>query len=120
MVVHVIAHQPKEMGFVQSDYMVQDLAAATPYPTLRNAILPWGLHTRPLGFQSRRVQKRDDAVVELRISVQNHVAVWTGFWKSLTQLLHDPLGIRMSSDVEVEDLAASVLNHEEAVEQLER
>ena len=91
MVVYVIADQAAKMGFIQSDYMVQDLAAATTYPTLRNAILPGRSHTRLLSFQFRRVQERDDAVIELLISIQNHVTVGTGFWKRLTQLLHDPL-----------------------------
>jgi hypothetical protein len=45
--------------------------------------------------------------------------VWAEVREGLTQLLHDPLRGRMSSDVEVEHLAAAALDREEAVQQLE-
>ena len=83
VVVHVIADQPAEMLFVQRDDMVKDLASATSHPALRNAILPGRLDARPLGFQTRRRQKSDDLIVELRVSIQDDVTVWASFWKAV-------------------------------------
>ena len=100
--------------------MVKDFAAATSYPALRYAILPGRLDARWLGFQTCCLQERDDFIVKLRVPIENRKTVWAGFWKALTQLLYYPLRSRMWSDVEVQDLAASVLDHEEAVQQLER
>ena len=68
------------------------------------------------GFQTRRRQKGDDLIVELRVSIQDDVTVWASFWKGLAQLLDDPLRRRVSCDVAVQDLAASVLDDEKAVE----
>ena len=43
-----------------------------------------------------------------------------GLRKGLAQLLHDPLRTRMSSNVEMENPAAPMLDDKEAVQQLER
>jgi len=51
MVVRVIADQPAEMLFVQSDDMVKDLAPATSHPSFSDPILPGRLDTRSLGFK---------------------------------------------------------------------
>ena len=108
------------MSFVQRDDMVQDLSATTSNPSFRDSILPGRLDARPLRFQTRRLQKRDDRGIEFRIAIQDHVTVWASFREGLAQLLDDPLRTRMSSNVEVQDPAAPVLDDKEAVQQLER
>jgi hypothetical protein len=40
--------------------------------------------------------------------------------KRFTQLLHHPLGGRMTSDVEMQDPAPAMLNYEKAIQELER
>src|ERR1700735_505279 len=62
--VHVIAHQPPQMGFVQRDDMVEDLAAAASDPALCDSLLPRCLHTRALRLQAGGFQKGDHIVVE--------------------------------------------------------
>ena len=89
------------MSFVQRDDMVQDLPAAASDPAFRGPILPRRLNARPLRFQSGRLQKRDNVGIELRVAVQNHVAVWASFRKGLAQLLYDPIRTRMSSNIAV-------------------
>src|SRR6516225_2637422 len=84
------------------------------------AILPGRLDARPLWCQSRRLQKQDDLIVELRVSIQNHVTVRGGLRKCFAQLLDDPGGRRVTSHVAVQDLPAPVLDDEETVEQPER
>jgi hypothetical protein len=100
--------------------MVKDFAAATSCPAFRNAILPRRLDARPLGFQTCCLQKHGDISVEFRVAIQNHVPIGASFWKGFAELLHDPLGSRMSGNVDVEDLATPVLDDEKAVEQLKR
>ena len=108
------------MSFVQRDDMVQDLFPATSNPSFRSSILPGRLDACPLRFQTRRLQKRNDRGIKCRIAVQDHVTVWASFRKGLAQLLHDPLRTRISSNVEMENSAAPMLDDKEAVQQLER
>ena len=76
MVIHVITNHAAEMLFVQCDDVVQGPAPATPHPSLRDAILPGRLDARPFGFQPCRLQERDDLMVELGVSIRDHVAIW--------------------------------------------
>jgi hypothetical protein len=119
VVAHVIADQAAKMPLVQRDDMVKDLSATTADPPLRSAVLPWCLNARPFGVQARRLQERDHPGVELRIAIEDDVPVRGSLWKRFAQLLDNPLRGRVSSDVAVQDLASSVFDHEEAVQQLE-
>ena len=101
VVAYVIPHEPEQMPFVQRDDMVQDLTAATSHPAFRGSILPGRLNARPLRFQTRRLQKRDDISIEFRIAVEDCITVRTSFRKGLAQLLDDPIRTRMSSHVAV-------------------
>ena len=67
------------MSFVQCDDMVKNLSATTSNPPFRGSILPGRLDARPLRFQVRRLQKRDDTGIELRIVFQDHITVWANF-----------------------------------------
>jgi hypothetical protein len=55
-------------------------------------------------------------MVELRVPIQNHVAVRARFGKGLAELLDHPLRSRMAGHIAVKDLPASVGDYEEAVE----
>ena len=57
--------------------------------------------------------------IELRIAIQDDVAVPTCFGEGFTQLLDYPLRIWMSGHVEVQNLPSIVLDNEEAIEELE-
>ncbi len=105
--------------FVQCDDVVQDFPPATSDPALRYSILPGRANARPLGLQTSRLQERNDLMVELRVPIQNHVAVRPRFGKGLAELLDHPLRSRMAGHIAVKDLPASVGDYEEAVEQLE-
>jgi hypothetical protein len=81
--------------------------------------LPGRLDTRSLGVQPGRLQERDDLAVEDGIAIQDDVAMRTYVRKGLAQLLHDPLSRRVPGSVEVQDVAASVRDDEEAVQNAE-
>ena len=98
---HVITHETEHMSFIQRDDLIQDLSATTSNPSLRGSILPGGLEARPLRFQTRRLQKRNDGGIEFRIAVQDQITVWANLRESLAQLLDDPLRTRMSRHVEM-------------------
>src|SRR6185503_19791488 len=103
------------MSLVQRDDMVENLAAAGSHPALRDPILPRGLNTRALRLQTGHVQKGDHIGIEFRVVVQDGITIRNNLGKRLTQLLHDPLGGRMTSDVELQDSAALMLEQEETI-----
>ena len=75
VIVHVVMDQPAEMFFIQRDDMVEDLAAATSHPAFGDTVLPGCLRTRLLGRQTRRIQERDKIRIELRVAIQDEIAV---------------------------------------------
>src|SRR4030095_2999488 len=101
------------MLLVQCDDVVQDFPAATSNPALRYSILPGRADARPFGLQTCRLQERDDLMVELRVPIQNHIAVWASFGKGLAELLDHPLRSRMWGHIAVKDLSAFVGDYEE-------
>ena len=103
------------MWFVQCDDVVQDFPPATSDPALRYSILRGRANARPLGLQTSRLQERNDLMVELRVPIQNHVAVRASFGKGLAELLDHPLRSRMAGHIAVKDFPASVGDYEEAV-----
>ena len=68
--------------------------------------------SKPVAFK-----KAITSPFEFRIVVQDDITIRTSLGKRLTQLLHDPLGGRLTSDVEVQDFTALMLDHEEAIEE---
>ena len=108
------------MLFVQRDDMIEDLAPATTDPAFRYSVRPWRLHARLLGLQTRRLQEGHHPGVELRVTIEDRVAIRAGLWERLAQLLDDPRRRRVTGDVEMQDLPSPMLDDEEAVQQLER
>ena len=107
------------MLFIQRDDVVEDLAATTTHPAFRHPVLPGRPDAGAFGLQARRLQESDDVGVKLRIAIQDGVPIGAGVGERLAQLLDDPGGRGMASDIEVYDSAAPMFDHEEAVEQLE-
>ena len=107
------------MLFVHRNDVVEELPTATPNPAFRDPILPGCLDTRSLGREAGRFQHGDYIRVEFRVAIQDHIAISTCVEKRLTQLLHDPIRSWLTRNVEVQDPAAPVLNHEETIQNLE-
>jgi len=118
IIADVIANQAAKMLLIQRDDVVEDVSATTPNPSLRNSVLPRRLHASSLGLQTGLLQELEYLSIEFRVAVENDVAIRGGAGKRLAQLLQDPLRSRLSSNVEVQNPPAPVLDNEEAVEQL--
>ena len=115
----IFSQQPAQVTFIQRDDMVEDFPAGTSDPAFSDSILPGSLYARLLWLQTRGLQKRDDFGVELRIVIQNGVTIRLLAGESLPKLLDHPIRSGVSGDVAVQNLAALVLNDEEAIQQLE-
>src|SRR5262245_53104916 len=108
------------MFFVERDHMIEDFAATRSHPSFGNSVLPRCLHARLLGLQTRRLQKADHIGVVSRIAIEDGVTIRTSLGEGFTQLLHHPLGCRVSRHIEVQDRPASMLDDEETMQQSER
>ena len=116
VVVHVIANEPPQVLFVQRDDMVENLAAAASDPAFRSPVLPRCLNTRALRSEARRLQEGNHIRIEFRVVVEDGITIRTSLGKRFTQLLHHPLGSRMTSDVEVQNPTSTMLDYEEAIQ----
>ena len=108
------------MFLVQRDHVIRHLPATVSNPALRDSVLPGTADACAKGFNAARLQELDDIAAESGIPVQYNVLLWAGQRKRLSQLLYDPLARRMCRDAEVQNAAAAVLNHEQAIEYAER
>lgn len=71
------------------------------------------------GVSTRCLQERHHVEVELSVVIEDPITVRPRVGKRFPQLLQYPVR-RMCGDVEVQYLAATVLDHEKAVEELKR
>ena len=117
MVAHVIAKEPE--SFIQRDHMVQDLPPAASDPAFGDTVLPGCLRTGWLRAETRSLQELHDGAVEFRIAIEDGVTIRAGFRKCLAQLLHDPVGSRVTRDIEVQNPAPAMGDNEKAIEDLE-
>ena len=107
------------MAFIQRDDMVEDLPAGTSDPAFGDSILPGSLYARPFRLQARGLQERDHFGIELRIVIQNGVTIRLLSGECLPKLLDHPISGWVGSDIAVQNLPTLMINHEEAIQQLE-
>ena len=113
---NVIPNQTAQMCFLENDPMVKQLPPPASDPALRNPILPRTLEACSFGFDSARYQKIFYVIAEFLVSIKYHIPVGIGFWECLPQLLHYPGTGRMLCHVEMKDLASSMFEDQEAVQ----
>ncbi len=118
IVVHVIANEPSEMLFVQRDDMVESLSAAASTQRSRSPVLPRRLQACALRLQASSLQKGNHIGSEFRFVVEDGMTM-TSLGKRFPQLLHQPISGRMTSDVEMQNPARTMLDYQEAIQELE-
>jgi hypothetical protein len=99
--------------------MVEDFPADTSDPSFGDSILPGSLYARPFRLQARGLQERNHFSIELRIVIQNDVTIRLLSRECLPKLLDYPICSWVSGDVTVQNLATLMINHEEAIQQME-
>lgn len=68
------------------------------------------------GFETGRLEKGDDFGIAFCVAIEDDVTVGARLGKRSAQLLDDPLRIRVSGNIAMQNLAAFVLNDDETVE----
>jgi hypothetical protein len=119
MEVCVIANHTPQMWFIDGDDVVEDLAATAPNPAFCGPVLPWRLKARAFWPEAGCLQEGDHIGIEFRVVIQDDIPIGTGIGKCFTQLLQDLIRVRMAGDVEMQNPAPAVLDHEEAIQDME-
>jgi hypothetical protein len=78
------------MKVIEDNHVVEKLSSAASDPSFRNSILPGTSKTDPLGLDATGYQQISHILAELRISIQNRIAVRTRIRECFPQLLHYP------------------------------
>ena len=112
----IVFDETAQVSLVEDEYVIQKISATASNPAFRDSILPGTSETDPLGFDATGYQQIRHILVELRISIQNRIAVGTRFQESFPQLLNYPRIRRMFRDIEMEDFASTVFDDEEAIQ----
>ena len=66
------------------------------------------------------IQESNHISIEFGVAVEDDIVIRTPLRESFPQLQHNSLGGRMSGDVKVQHATATVLDDQEAVQQLKR
>jgi hypothetical protein len=119
VVANIIREQPLQMPLVQHDDMIEQIAPATLDPSLRDTILPWTFERGPHSPDAQGSHCRKNFCSIPAIAVEDQKPGSRFKRKRFPQLLSDPLARRMLGDIEVENLATIVADHEETVEHAE-
>lgn len=107
------------MTHVDDDHVVEEISAAVANPTLCDAVLPRAPEAASLGLDPEAFHCGDHFFIETCTAIEDQIGGSRIEGESLTQLLNDPGGGRMSGHIAVKDLAPVMRNHEEAVQDAE-
>jgi hypothetical protein len=119
VVANVVSKESLQMAFIESDDVVEPIAAAASHPALGNRVLPGtldrGLHASNL--PSAKGSGNLQSILLIVVEEQEPGRGLVG--KCFAQLLDDPTAGRIRGDVEVQDATTVMANDEKAVEQVE-
>ena len=115
----ILIHKTFQMAFIENDHMVEQVSAATPYPALRDTILPRTSEAGPFGLDAEALYRIDDFFIKLCATVKDQITGRGVVRECLAQLLDDPGAGRVFGHIAVQDAPPIMGNDEETVENAE-
>src|SRR4030095_1700095 len=107
----IIPDQTAQMNVIE-DQVIEKLSATASAPAFRDSILPRACRAYVHAFYAVCPQHIGNLLAKLGITIQDRVAVRTGFRKGFSQLLHYPGAGWVFRNVEMENLASIVHGEE--------
>lgn len=107
LLANIVPNQPTQVLFVQRNHMVQQLPAAASDPSFRHPVLPGRFSACALGLCANGAQHAQHLGLELYVAIQDHVSVWSRIREGFAQLLDDPVRVRVSGHVEMQNPATA-------------
>src|SRR5260370_9288910 len=119
VVANILSEETFQVAFVNCDDVIQEITAATPYPTLCDSILPRTLERGADRTHAQGSNRCRDCQSILGIMIKDDEPRSGSKWKCFSQLLDDPQACRMLGDIEVQDAPTIVTDDEKAIERAE-
>ncbi len=119
IVIDVFATKSTQVPFIERNDVIQHLAATASHPSFRHSVLPRTPHARAEWLDTAVSKELPDVLIEFRIPVEHDKTLRRGQGESFPKLLDDPFTGRMRGGIEVQDATATMLDHEEAIEDSE-
>jgi len=115
----VVFDETAQVSLVEDEYVIQKIPATASDPAFRHTILPRACRADAFGFHAAGGHEIRYLPAELAITIQNGIAVRTRSRKCLPQLLFYPGSGRVFRDIEMDDLAPTVFDDEETIQDSE-
>src|ERR1700730_11743128 len=112
VVANILREQAFQVTFVNCDDVIQEITAATPYPTLCDSILPRTFERGADRIHPQGSSRCRDFQSILGISIKDDEPRSGSKWKCFSQLLDDPQACRELCDIEVQDTPTIVTDDE--------
>src|ERR1700730_1266608 len=119
VVANILREPAFQVAFVNRDDVIQEITAATPYPTLCDSILPRTFERGADRIHPQGSNPCGDFHSVLGITIKDDEPRSGSKWKRFSQLLDNPKACRMLCDIEVQDAPTIVTDDEEAIERAE-
>src|ERR1022692_1892149 len=120
VIANVVSKKSFQMALVESDDVIEQIAAAASYPALSDSVLPGTSNGGSQTGDPHRADSSGNFQSVLRVVIEEEKLGSGVIGKCFAQLLDDPMAGRMPGDVEVQDAPPVMANDEKAIEQLER
>jgi hypothetical protein len=120
VVANILGEQAFQVAFVNCDDVIQEITAATPYPTLCDSILPRTFERSADRTHAQGSNRCRDFQSILGITIKDEEPRSGSKWKCFSQLLDDPRACRMFCDIEEQDATTIVTDDKKAIEHTER
>ncbi len=119
VVANILREPASQVAFVNCNDVIQEITAATPYPTLCDSILPRTFERSADRIHPQGSNRCGDFQSILGITIKDDEPRSGSKWKCFSQLLDDPQACRMLGDIEVQDTPTIVTDDEKAIEHAE-
>src|SRR5258708_8817561 len=119
VVANILREKAFQVAFVNCNDVIQEITAATPYPTLCDSILPRTLERGADRTHAQGSNRRGPFQSILGIPIKADEPRSGSKWKSFSQLLHDPRACRVLCDIEMQDAPTTVTDDEKTLERAE-
>src|SRR5260370_10634604 len=100
VVANILREQAFQVAFVNCNDVIQEITAATPYPTLCDSILPRTLERGADRTHAEGSNRCGDFQSILGITIKDDEPRSTSKWKRFSQLLDNPQTCRMICNIE--------------------
>jgi len=119
IITDVLVHEAFQMPFVENDHMVEQISAAVPDPSLRNAVLPRASEAGLLGLDAEARHGVDHLRIEAGAVIEDQIARRGVVRERFPQLLNHPCTRRVFGHIAVQDAPPIMRDDEEAVQNAE-